>query len=617
MRTTKSTRRARLRKSEQLELQKLRREIKRYQDSYHNGVEEIPDQVYDLKEKRLRELAPDDPLLTRVGAEVKRGAKVTLPYRLDSLRKLYPGRTGAQSAEDWLSENPIFYAGDKLDGVSALHMRLSGKDYLYTRGNGKIGGNITHLLPHIKIGALRDGEAVRGELVMPESNFASNWAAKYPNSRSIVSSFVTSKQADRSVGKDILFIAHQMIKPDRPIYTADKYLTSRGYTVVPLKKFNNTNIKELQDYFEKRKKASKFNLDGLVFYGEDETVAFKVEGATALATISHIDWQLSKSGIYSPVAILKSPVQLSGVSVKRVTAVNARYVQTLGLGAGARVYVTRAGDVIPKIVGVEKVGKVEFPENSKWDSNRVQLILKKATQDDKNTIATKKLSESLRVLGVPLIRESSCAKLVEAGYDTILKLFKADDTDFYEAGLGASQADTLFTGLKTARLKASHAVMMRASMTFPDGWGLTRFETVLGHVTYERMYKMTNVKMKQVIAAIPGFSPTSASEFVDSFDDYVDFIEKLRWKPKKLLKSANNDSMKGVVIVFTGFRDKGLQEVIRARGGRVASGVTSKTTVLVTTNSGIIPKVKAAKAKLLGVRVMKLDQFAKAYGIQI
>lgn len=616
MRTTKSTRRARLRNTDKMELQALRREIKRYQDSYHNGIEEVPDSVYERKEQRLRELAPDDPLLTRVGSAVKRGAKVTLPYRLDSLRKIYPGRSGAQSAEAWLAENPVFYVGDKLDGVSALHVK-AGHDSLYTRGNGKIGGNITHLLPQVKIGSLRDGEAVRGELVMPESNFAKNWANKYPNSRSIVSSLVTSQAGNRSIAKDILFVAHQMIKPSRPIYTADKYLTSRGYNVVTLKKFTNANVKELIDYFEKRRKASQFSLDGLVLYGEDETVAFKVEGSTVPATVSHVEWQLTKGGIYSPVVILRNAVQLAGVSVKRVTGVNARYVQSMGLGAGARVLVTRAGDVIPKIVGVERIGKVEFPENSKWDANRVHLVIKKVTKNNKDVILTKKLSESLRVLGVPQIRESACTKLVAAGYDNLLKLFRADDTDFYEAGLGATTSDTLFTGLKTAKLKASHAVMMRASNTFPDGWGLTRFETIMGHVSYEKLYKMPDVQMKKVIAAIPGFSPASAAEFTKGFNKYVDFIEKLRWKPKRTLTAKNNDTLKGVVVVFTGFRDKTLQEVIRARGGRVASGVTSKTTVLVTTNSGIIPKVKAAKAKLLGVRVMTLDQFAQSYGIQI
>lgn len=617
MRTTKSTRRARLRKSELLELQKLRREIKRYQDSYHTGVEEVPDEVYDLKEKRLRELDPNDPLLQRVGAEVRRGAKVTLPYRMDSLPKVYPGRAGAQSAEDWVAENPEFYAGDKLDGVSVMHLRIAGKDYLYTRGNGRVGGNITHLLPRIKIGSLRDGEAVRGELVMPLSNFAANWAEKYPNPRSIVSSLVVSQSGDRNVAKDVLFIAHEMVKPARPIYTASKYLASRGYSVVTVKKFSNSNVKELEEYFKKRKTESKFDLDGLVFYGEDSTVAFKVEGSTARATIDRIDWQLTKGQIYSPVVILKTPVQLSGVTVKRVTGVNARYVQSMGLGPGARILVTRAGDVIPKIVGVEKTGKVEFPDNSKWDANKVHLIVKKLTKDDKQIVDTKKLSEALRVLGVPLIREAAIAKLVESGYNTLLKLFRADDTDFLKAGLGPTQADILFTGLKTARQKASHAIMMRASHTFPDGWGLTRFETVLGHVSYERMFKMTDARLAKVIEAIPGFSKNSASEFVEGFNDYTDFVADLRWKPKKLLKSKNNDTLKGVVVVFTGFRDKGLQEVIRARGGRVASSVTKKTTVLVTTNSGIVPKVKAAAARLLGVKIMTLDQFTRAYGVQI
>ena len=56
-------------------------------------------------------------------------------------------------------------------------------------------------------------------------------------------------------------------------------------------------------------------------------------------------------GLLTPVAIL-APVMIGGVRVERATLHNANEVRRLGLFKGARVVVKRAGEVIPKVVGL-------------------------------------------------------------------------------------------------------------------------------------------------------------------------------------------------------------------------------------------------------------------------
>lgn len=610
---TKSTRRAKLRLKDALEVQKLRREIERYRDHYHNGKALIPDDQYEALEDRLRTLSPRDPILSRVGAKVRNGKKVKLRFPMPSLKKVYPGR----GAEKWLASNGEFDASDKLDGVSAQHGMLNGVEFLYTRGNGTIGQDISRLLPMIQIGKPREGETIRGELIMPTSNFSANWAERYENPRNLVSSIVNSGEADAKVAKGILFIAHEMVNPKRPLGTAERYLKTRGYSVVPFKHFNRTDVAKLEAYFKTRKKMSRFDLDGLVLTTRGgDSIAFKVEGESKLGVIKEMEWNLSKDGKFSPVAILEKPLRLAGVSVRRVTAINARYVKQEGIGVGAHVLVTRAGDVIPKIVGVRKKGKVEFPENSKWDANKVHLTIVKLGDDDKKVIRTKRLSESLRVLGVPQIRSNAVGKLVDAGYNTILSLFKADDTDFAKAGLGPTQADILYTGLKEARQRATHATMMRASNVFPGGWGLTRFENITSKIPYEKMYSATDARLVKMISLIPGFTEASAKTFVKGFNKYVTFVNKLKWKPKAI-KRKKNDVLSGVSVAFTGFRNKTVEEVIKARGGKIASGVNRNTNILVVKDRGVMATVKVVRAKALGVRCMTLEQFATAFGIQM
>ena len=66
--------------------------------------------------------------------------------------------------------------------------------------------------------------------------------------------------------------------------------------------------------------------------------------------------------------------------------------------------------------------------------------------------------------------------------------------------------------------------------------------------------------------------------------------------------------------MFTGFRDSELEEKVEKMGGKVSSGVSKKTTYLVSTdadsNSG-----KGKKAKELGVTILTVDQFKDKFNL--
>lgn len=599
-----------------MDLIRLRRQIERFRDRYHNmsvdGPEPPPDEVYDTLEARLRKLSPNDPLLKKVGATIKRGKKVKLPHPMPSLDKIYPDR----GADKWVSAHSSITVSDKLDGISAQLKNVGGEYSLYTRGDGKVGQDISALIPRITFGTLRDGEAVRVELQMPRGSFDKNWAKKYANPRNLVSGIVNSANPKAPELKDIVAIAHGMLNPKRSLRNSAAYMKSRGFVVVPHKTFNSPTIKKLQDYLTERKNASKFELDGLVLEDGPDQISFKVNSEAKEATVKEVKWILSKNKRLIPVVHFTRAVQLSGVSVTHPTGHNAKFIKDNGIGPGAVVYVVRAGDVIPKIVGVKKKVKPEFPKGAKWDATKTHLIGNVATQVEKNSVYTRKLSEALRILGVPQIREGLVSKLVEAGYTNLLSLFKAGDEDFQAAGLGPTQADLLYTGLQEAKQRATHSTMMWASGKFPHGMGASRFDAINKHIPYERMRKATDRGLFRMILAIPGFSDITANQFVSGFNKYVQFVTKLRWRPR-VTKRVSDDSLTGVSVVFTGVRNKKVEDVIRARGGKVSGSISKNTTVLVIKDSSFLTKVKGVKAKLLGVKTMTLDKFAASYGIQL
>ena len=67
-----------------------------------------------------------------------------------------------------------------------------------------------------------------------------------------------------------------------------------------------------------------------------------------------------------------------------------------------------------------------------------------------------------------------------------------------------------------------------------------------------------------------------------------------------------------LVVVFTGVRDKELEQEIEARGGKVGSSVSSKTKVVVAKDpSDDSGKIKTAKD--LGIPVVDIETFKKNY----
>ena len=66
-------------------------------------------------------------------------------------------------------------------------------------------------------------------------------------------------------------------------------------------------------------------------------------------TLLDVVWQLGKSGVVSPVAIL-DPVVVGEATVSRATLHNIEYIRDLDLEIGCKVEVIRSGEIIPRIV---------------------------------------------------------------------------------------------------------------------------------------------------------------------------------------------------------------------------------------------------------------------------
>ena len=105
----------------------------------------------------------------------------------------------------------------KLDGVSGLYTFNQGLTKLFTRGNGTVGQDISHLIPYLKLPSNLDlpfskDLAIRGEFIMSKHTFLTKYAAKFANIRNMVAGIINSKTITDAV-LDLEFVAYELIEP--------------------------------------------------------------------------------------------------------------------------------------------------------------------------------------------------------------------------------------------------------------------------------------------------------------------------------------------------------------------------------------------------------------------
>jgi NAD-dependent DNA ligase len=108
--------------------------------------------------------------------------------------------------------------------------------------------------------------------------------------------------------------------------------------------------------------------------------------------------------------------------------------------------------------------------------------------------------------------------------------------------------------------------------------------------------------------SIEGFAEISAKSYVDSYDEFFNFVKDLPitiTEKVEVVKTGND--LDGKQFVFTGVRRKDLEEVIVSRGGLIGGSVSKNTTHLVMKSKGS-GSSKETKAISLGVTILTVEE---------
>jgi len=229
----------------------------------------------------------------------------------------------------------------KLDGAAVSLLYVEGYlELALTRGDGIQGRDITdkmkELVPNrITLFGLRQ---VTGEVVAPSSIL---------NSRNYASGSLGLKDLEEFKTRPLKFVAYHLEHSNHMRYEDTlKSLQISGMNVVT--SFDCTDYPTDGEVYRLR---SNELYDGMGHTSKHPRGAFalKEQKAGVETTLQDVIWQIGKSGVVSPVAILE-PVTIGDAVVARATLHNIEYIRELNLEIGCRVEVIRSGEIIPRVV---------------------------------------------------------------------------------------------------------------------------------------------------------------------------------------------------------------------------------------------------------------------------
>jgi NAD-dependent DNA ligase len=596
----------------------------------------MSDEEYDRELEKLRTLSPAHPFLSLIGAKPPSGVKeVILPVTMGSLDKVIYGEGGLDRWKKRMGKGAnvvkSFVITEKLDGISAMFVVRGSKKHLYLRGDGVRGVDVSSIIGALGLGSVVGEVMVRGEIVLPV-------AATPPGSigRSLINGWVHRSSAPGDAVPELSaahFVGYQVLEPaGMTRRQQSEWLTANGFRRPWTRVIAEPGLKEdtLRDVLVTRRAASEYPLDGIVI-GADcvpaaigggeaknpaDCIAFKasLDEQKETTTVIQVEWNASRQGCLIP-RIQVEPVTIGGANIQWLSGHNAAMIYKNKIGPGARIVVRRSGDVIPTLDSVVSANEASMPSVKwAWDAGNTHAMV--SASEATNTVP---MLHALQTLGVENIGPGLVDKLAEAGFTRMRQLWDATPSRLSEA-IGAGRGPSLHKNLRECVAKAGQLMLLIASNLLPRGVGERKLRLLYAKEADARRWRQEDM------ADVAGWSAETLSELFKCLP------AALAWPAEQFVGASFGAAASSLVptvpsaviapiaaaskfVVFTGVRDKVLEENIRPHGWAVEPAVTKKTTVLVVADVAYASHADAAesgkvkKARAAGIRIMRISEF--------
>ncbi len=658
-------------------IKELRKLIEKYDYEYYVLAQpSISDYEYDQLMKELETLekahpefiTPDSPTQRVSGQPIKEFPTVVHRKPMLSLSNTYSEtefREFDRRVRSALAGQHVEYVAElKIDGLAVSLIYENGRFSLgATRGDGIQGDDITPNLRTIRAIPLRvKGDnipplfEVRGEVYMPKKAFArlnqereEQGETLFANPRNAAAGSLKLQDPKLVARRGLSFWAYYL-DSDTPGFLADTHyenmlkLREMGFPVNPNMRLCQT-LDDVFDYFkewEKKRDSLPYEIDGVVvkvndlrqqeFLGSTAksprwAIAYKFKAIQVETVLERIVWQVGRTGIVTPVAELR-PVQLAGTTVSRATLHNVDEIMRKDIHEGDYVYLEKGGDIIPKVVGVNKEkrkGKpkpVEIPKTCPvCGTPLIRLEGEVAIRcPNLNCPAQiKRRIEHFASRGAMDIEGMGTAlvdMLVDKG---LIKSFadiyhlKKDEVAKLER-MGEKSAQNLLTAIERSKQQPLDRLIFALGIPYIGSTAAkilaNRFKSLqaLMNASYEELEQIEGIGEKMAQSIVEFFKNEQNRKVIDE-------LIKAGVRTEAEEQEKQGTELEGKIFVLTGtlphLKRTEAAKLIEKHGGKVASSVSGKTSFVL---AGEDPGSKYDKAKQLGVPIIDEETFLRMIG---
>ena len=656
----------------------LRKSLHRHNHLYYMlDNPEISDFEYDQMLKNLEELEKAHPEFQdsnsptqRVGSSLNNDfISVQHNYPMYSLENSYT----QDELIKWkdrlvkiLNTDKISFSCElKLDGVSiSLSYQNGNLVRGLTRGDGQKGDDVTKNIRTINTIPLKTLKKIdydfdiRGEVVIEKTDFEQlnklrlkNGEEAYMNPRNTASGsikLVSSKEVRKRPLKCYFF---QIISEESPFKSQSESLSlakELGFNVSNTHKYCK-NIDEVFDYinfWDKERKNLNFEIDGIVIKVNNLkmqtelgftskfprwAIAFKFQTEQVSTKLIDVTYQVGRTGAITPVANL-SPTLLNGTIVKRASLHNEEQIEKLDLYYDDKVFVEKGGEIIPKIVSVDKKSrdilqkKVKFIQECPYCNTKLKKSNDEAQHYCLNSstcypqiVGRFKHFISRKAMDIDGFGSETIERLLDKNiiknFDDIYKIELSQLVDLDR--MAQKSAENLINAINDSKKQPFNKVLFSLGIRYV---GETVSKKLANH--FKSIDELINASYDEILN-VDEIGEKIAMSLKEYFgmSSNIRLIEKLKNHQLNFYQNENDksgNSLKNLSFVVTGTfenisRDK-LKDIIINNGGKVTSAVSSKSQIIAGNSPG---PSKMAKADKLGLKPLNFEEFISLYKIEI
>ncbi len=649
----------------------LRQEILEHNYKYYVlNMPSISDFEFDSLLQELEDLENQHPECfdknsptQRVGSDVLEGfVAVAHKYKMLSLGNTYSEKDliDFDTRVKKLTDKPIKYTCElKYDGVSISLTYKNGKlIQALTRGDGMKGDDVLLNVKTIKSiplqlkGNYPDEFEIRGEIFLHISDFKNmnklrikDGLDPYANPRNTAAGslkLLDSKEvAKRPLDCFLYYLLSEKIPTNSHFHNLQK-ARQWGFKVPrEIEHFNNINgVLSFIKKWEIKRHDLSFEIDGIVIKVDDINIqeelgftakaprwaiSYKFKAEQVSTRLNKITYQVGRTGAITPVANLE-PIFLAGTTVKRASLHNAEQIAKLDIRENDTVYVEKGGEIIPKVVGVEKKDRNLFSKSTRYIKNcpSCNTLLFKKEGDAKHYCPNKYECLPQIIGSFEHFISRKAMNIDSLGTETIELLIKQkivlNISDLYVLKIenllplkknGKKWAENIIKGIEESKKNPFERVLFALGIRYV---GETVSKKLTQHfisidnlmnASIEDLLNVNEIGNKIAESVVSYFSKQKNRLLIKTLKEHnLSFLTK---REKETLSSILEGKSIVVSGVFEYYSRNELKALIEKHGGKNVASISKKTTfVLAGKNMG---PSKKQKAKDLGILILNEEEF--------